>query len=100
MYTFIEGYCKCNFSGKIPPKENLTDILQWVEYSDEDDGEETLLHAKRRRRHENPSKSVLESMASIFLLAVLPANPVHHHDCLVLVHMCQMMKPNNLNQQQ
>ena len=57
----IEGYCKRNFRGKIPPKESLTDILRRAEYSDEDDEEETLLHAKRRRSHENPSKSVLES---------------------------------------
>ena len=57
----IEGYCKRNFHGNIPPKESVTNILRMAEEDSSDDDNETLKHAKRRRTHENPSKSVLES---------------------------------------
>ena len=62
----IEGYCKRNFHGKIPPKESLIDILRLAEEGSSDDEEETLRHAKRRRTHENPAKSVLENYGVVF----------------------------------
>ena len=54
----IESYCKRNFNGEIPPKQYLSQILQLATV-DEQRG--NLSQPKRRRVHENPAKSVLES---------------------------------------
>ena len=62
----IEGYCKHNFHGKIPPKESLINILRLAEEESSDDEEETLRHTKRRRTHGNPGKSVLENYGVVF----------------------------------
>ena len=56
----VESYSKRKFHGKIPPKESITNILRLAEEQSSDE-EEMLPHAKQRRTHENPSKSVLES---------------------------------------
>ena len=62
----VESYCKRKFHGKIPPKESITNILRLAEEQSSDEEEEMLPHAKRRRTHENPSKSVLESYSVEF----------------------------------
>ena len=54
----VETYCKKNFGGKIPPKQNLSDILRFAETDEQ--RQSALAHSKRRRVRENPAKSVLE----------------------------------------
>ena len=54
----IETYCKRNFNGKIPPKQNLSYILGLAEADERQ--QQSLSQPKRRRVHENPAKSVLE----------------------------------------
>ncbi|CAB4040089.1 Hypothetical predicted protein, partial [Paramuricea clavata] len=54
----IETYCKHNFRGKIPPKQNLSYILGLAEA---EEARQSLSHPKSRRlEHENPAKGVLE----------------------------------------
>ncbi len=54
----VGNFCKRNFNGKIPPKQNLSYILGLAEADERQ--QQSLSQPKRRRVHENPAKSVLE----------------------------------------
>ena len=56
----IESYCKRNFNGKIPPKQNVSQILKMASV-DIDEQRNTFSQPKRRRVHENPAKDILEN---------------------------------------
>lgn len=56
----IEGYCKRYFHGKVPPKQNLSDILRLAEMDREQQIGMSQPKRKGRRCHENPTKDVLE----------------------------------------
>ena len=68
----IESYCKRNFNGKIPPKQNLSEILNMATV-DADKQRDELSQPKRRCVHENPAKDVLETYGIKFPVGSSPS---------------------------
>jgi hypothetical protein len=70
----IESYCKRYFNGKIPPKQNLSQILRMA-MVDVDEQRENFSQPKRRRVHENPAKDVLEKYGIKFPVGSTISSP-------------------------